>query len=241
MPFPTVDNDMLNIGVSNGQIPVIGAGNKLPDSIINGGVGANQFIKLDGSARLPAVDASLLTNLPAPSGGVGSLNLLDTQIVSAPVGQVDFTSGIDATFAAYLIKVINATPSASSSLRLAISTDGGISYRSDANYQWSNAELRAGVSPTWNLQGNTTSGSLDLSQRTLANGEYVCNDIILYQPSFAANKKLLTWQGATIDSGYNRVMGGGHYNGSNNAINALRFFFSGGNIASGTFKLYGIN
>ena len=64
MPFPTVDNDMLNIGVSNGQIPIIGAGNKLPDSIINGGVGANQFIKLDGSARLPAVDGACLLIYP---------------------------------------------------------------------------------------------------------------------------------------------------------------------------------
>ena len=103
MPFPTVDNDMLNTGVSNGQIPVIGAGNKLPDSIINGGVGANQFIKLDGSARLPAVDASLLTNLPAPSGGAGGMNLLDEQIITSPVGQIDFTTGIDGSYDLYKI------------------------------------------------------------------------------------------------------------------------------------------
>lgn len=38
------------------------------------GTGANQIPRLDGTGRLPAVDGSLLTNLPAGSGAVDSVN-----------------------------------------------------------------------------------------------------------------------------------------------------------------------
>lgn len=239
MPFPTVDNDMLNIGAVAGDIPVVGAGNKLPNSLIDAGVGANQFLQLDGSARLPPIDGSLLTNLPNSIGGLGALHLIETQIASNSVN-LDFTTGIGPTYEAHLIRVINAEPTASGSLRLQVSTDGGASYRGDANYHWSNAELRGGNSPSWNLQGNTGSGSLDVSVRTLATGEIVSVDILLYRPFFTGNKKAFLWEGASIDSGYNRIIGGGNYNGTTSPINALRFFFSSGDIASGIFKFYGV-
>ena len=58
MPFPTIDNDLLNIGILQGQIPVIGAGNKFPGSIINSGAGANQLVQLDNTGKLPALDAT---------------------------------------------------------------------------------------------------------------------------------------------------------------------------------------
>lgn len=208
---------------------------RVNNNILNSGNAAGQLVKLDSLGRLPALDASLLMNLPIPGGGV----LLDTRVVNN-LAQVDFSNGINAVYDAYLCRVIYATPVLSGSLRLAVSTDGGASYKSDASYHWSTAELRAGISPSWSPVGNTTSSSLDVSHRSLGNGEYVSNDIILYKPSFASGKKLFTWQGATIDSGYNRIIGGGNYSGSNDAINALRFFFSSGNIASGIFKLYGI-
>ncbi|MDA0782429.1 MAG: hypothetical protein O2942_09230 [Proteobacteria bacterium] len=240
MPFPRIDNDMLNIGAIAGDIPVIGAGNKLPNFLIDAGVGANKFLQLDGSARLPAIDASLLTNLPGSIGGSGSLHLIETQIANNSVN-VDFTTGIGPTYEAHLIRVINAEPLASGSLRLQVSTSGGASYRGDGNYHWSNAELRGGNSPSWNMQGNLSSASLDVSVRTLATGEVVSVDILLYRPFFTGNKKVFLWEGASIDSGYNRIIGGGHYNGTTSPINALRFFFSSGDIASGTFKLYGIS
>ncbi len=212
---------------------------RVNNNILNSGNAAGQLVKLDSLGRLPALDASLLINLPNPGGGVSALHLLDTQVANN-IAQVDFSNGINATYEAYLCRVIYATPVASGSLRLAVSTDGGTSYKGDSSYRWSTAELRAGTSPAWSLVGNTTSSSLDISQRSLANGEYVSNDIILYKPSFTLSKKSFAWQGATIDSGYNRIVGGGDYSGSNDAINALRFFFSSGDIASGTFKLYGI-
>jgi len=239
MPFPTIDNDMLNTGILNGEIPIIGAGDKLPNSLFDAGVGANQFVQLDGTGKLPAIDGSLLTNLPTPGGGLGSLHLLDTQIASSSA-QVDFTSGIGPTYEAHLIRIINAEPTASGSLRMQVSTDAGASYRGDGNYHWSNAELRGGNSPSWNLQGNTVSSSFDVSIRTLATGEIVSVDILLYRPFLTGNKKAFLWEGASIDSGYNRISGGGHYNGTTSPINALRFFFSSGDIASGIFKFYGI-
>lgn len=42
-----------------------------PVLTLNSGTGANQIVKLDGTARLPAVNGSQLTNLPSPSSIVG--------------------------------------------------------------------------------------------------------------------------------------------------------------------------
>lgn len=207
---------------------------KVNNNLLNTGNAAGQLVKLDALGKLPALDASQLINIP----GGNALSLLDTRIANN-VAQVDFTSGIDATYDAYLCRVINASPSSSGSLRLRVSSDGGVNYKPDT-YYWCNDELRADPAPAWSLTGSTTSGSLDISKRSFGSGEYICNDIILYKPSLTTIKKLFTWQGASLDSGYNKFSGGGAYVGSNEAINALRIFFSGGNIASGIFKLYGL-
>lgn len=44
------------------------AGGKITTSVIDAGTGANQIVQLDSSSRLPAVNGSLLTNLPAQVG-----------------------------------------------------------------------------------------------------------------------------------------------------------------------------
>lgn len=207
---------------------------KVNNNLLNAGNAAGQLVKLDALGKLPALDASQLINIP----GGNALSLLDTRIANN-VAQVDFTNGIDATYDAYLCRIIYANPSGSGSLRLRVSSDGGINYKSDT-YHWSNDELRADAAPAWSLTGSTTSSSLDISKRTLGSSEYICNDIVLYKPSLTTTKKLFTWRGATLDSGYNKFTGGGTYAGSNDAINALRIFFSSGNIASGIFKLYGL-
>jgi len=54
---------LVNTGVGTGDVPLnsdLGSA-----SLLTAGTGANNAVQLDGSAKLPAVDGSLLTNLPA--------------------------------------------------------------------------------------------------------------------------------------------------------------------------------
>jgi hypothetical protein len=62
-----VTNVNLASGIDAGKITT----GSLPTARLNVGTGANQVVQLDGSSKLPAVDGSLLTNLPA-SGATGS-------------------------------------------------------------------------------------------------------------------------------------------------------------------------
>lgn len=238
MPFPTVNNDMLKTGVLEGEIPIVGAGDKLPNSIINAGTGANQFVQLDGSAKLPALNGSLLTNLPAPGGGVGSMKLIQSQSASNSA-QIDF-SGLDSTYKAYVFEFINTVHSINAAVRMVISQDAGVSFKT-TGYEVVNAELRAGASPVWGLTGDATSGNLVLTRGSVGVAEPASGRVVLIDPSQASTKKAFWWDTATIDSAYNRQVGGGYYKGSNGAIDVVRFFPSQGNFVSGIFKLYGIN
>jgi hypothetical protein len=59
------------------------------DTVASSGIGtsANQMVRLDGSAKLPAVDASQLTNLPVPISGTGDF-ILHENLIAGAVAQL---------------------------------------------------------------------------------------------------------------------------------------------------------
>jgi hypothetical protein len=244
MPFPTVDNDMLNTGLSNGQIPVIGAGNKLPDSIINGGVGANQFIKLDGSARLPAVDASLLTNLPASSGGAGGMNLLDEQIIVSPVGQIDFI-GLDGSYDFYKIIATDIRGSASFTPLVRFYLGGVLITSND--YHTPRTKVSNTDTNNTYYSNNDSNGSESAISPTTFNslsGSPFNNMVIEIPCPTAANAHKMTRNHCYMvsDSGTITLVETATVckaNASN--LTGIRFYPHTGNLTRGTFKLYGIN
>jgi hypothetical protein len=67
-------------------------------------------------------------------------------------------------------------------------------------------------------------------------------EIRFFDPSSSAHVKNFSWgtHGQRSATGPIYGMGAGRHIGTNNAINALRFFFSSGNVASGVFSLYGV-
>jgi len=59
----------------------VATGTTTPELTLNSGTGADQIVKLDGTAKLPAVDGSQLTNLPSPGGDVvGPASAVDENI-----------------------------------------------------------------------------------------------------------------------------------------------------------------
>lgn len=107
-----------------------------PVLTLNSGTGADQIVKLDGSAKLPAVDGSALTNLDPThlsaavavnKGGTGATtaaaglnNLLPTQATNA--GKVLQTDGTNASWAAASVGTVTSVTSANSYLTVATTT-----------------------------------------------------------------------------------------------------------------------
>jgi len=58
----------------------VATGTTTPELTLNSGTGADQIVKLDGTAKLPAVDGSQLTNLPSQGDVVGPSSAVDENI-----------------------------------------------------------------------------------------------------------------------------------------------------------------
>lgn len=66
IPGETTLGTVTNVSSANADIGVA-TGTTTPVLTLNSGTSASQIVKLDGSAKLPAVDGSQLTNLPVPA------------------------------------------------------------------------------------------------------------------------------------------------------------------------------
>src|SRR3989338_3629545 len=94
MTFPKIENAMLNIGSSTGQL-----------------------VQFANSNKLPPLDGSQLTNVPANLATNGMV-LLATQTVTSAVAQVDFTTGIDSSYKEYIVRGTDISMSASDYLAM---------------------------------------------------------------------------------------------------------------------------
>jgi len=270
MPFPKIDSDLLDTGTVdgkipligagdklanalidtgsvNGKIPLVGAGDKLPTSLLDVGNGANQLVQLDGSAKLPAIDASLLTNLPAPSGGVGAWKLIET-VVANGVAQADFTTGIDGTYKEYVIRGNNITLSTSSNLVFRVRVAGV--FRTGAEYTY-------GGDGTSNQQGILSFANANGAYYLIIPSGVMPNDgngntsfdLSITNPAGTTATKALRSNAGGSNASYNggfSCQSGGRWFGAStsapldySALDGFRLMGSTGSI-SGTFKLYGL-
>ena len=174
-------------------------------------------------------------------GGGGALVLLEQHTASASA-TLDFTTCISATYDDYLIEFVNVIPATNSVvLYLRMSTDGGSSYDSGANYSY--------VDWRWVPTGSAAGGGSGQSAIQLVNPTDPLSNstswglngsLKLYNPGGSAFKRTVA------EFGYYQAAGNpegistrGAYE-SATAVNAFRFLMSSGNIASGTIRVYGI-
>jgi hypothetical protein len=173
------------------------------------------------------------------------LVLLSTQTVASPVAAVDFTSGIDGTYDEYEFRLYNIIPETDAvALYMRTSTDGGSTFDSTASdYDWgiirqnvSSATINGDFGSSADvieLTGNTSTGS--------DTGEVgVSGYVRLFNPS-AAQQCVIDYRILNITNNpfLNQNIGAAKRNAAAN-VDAVRFFFSSGNIESGTIRLYGI-
>jgi hypothetical protein len=123
-------------------------------------------------------------------------------------------------------------------LQVQVSVDAG------ANWKTSSYLCVAGLFAAGGT-GQTTSTSA-----VLLNGTGISNatagwsgSVTIHDPSNSSTVKHIHYNGIanrTSTAGIDIQMGGGYWNGGNDAMNAVRFLCSSGNIASGSIALYGL-
>lgn len=185
----------------------------------------------------------------SPANG---LVLLEEHVAAASA-TLDFTTrnkngGSGASFQSdfdqYVIEMINMLPATDNvDLLLRVSTNGGVSYDSGANYDYANFINNTGLFSTPNVAAAaaTSAKLIPTQDNTLANGGANLS-LKVFNPLSATQHKhmigsLCWWN--NDNQFYNGTTGIRYI--SVTALNAFRLLYSSGNIASGTVRLYGIS
>ncbi|WP_152051836.1 hypothetical protein [Tautonia marina] len=201
-------NRLIGVGSTGGKGAVIPSGDFTFSGLnmgLNTGTSANQIVKLDWSARLPAVDGSQLLGISGmPSAVTGTLSGGST------VFTVDFT-----TYSAYRLDIVEMVSSPNGAFTIDLSSDGGSTYVSATRNNRDN-----GSAANTTSDGNSGAGS------SRYNGSFVIS-----QPSASGETCLIgsgAVSGSTDTAAHVR-------HGSSAAINRVRITgssitFTGGNV-----------
>lgn len=174
----------------------------------------------------------------------GGMPIVATANITSSVATVDIIN-LDDSFDEYIFRLINLVPvNDAVSLQMRVSTDNGSSFKTGASdYKHASRGKQS--------NGNNLDASSDAATSIFltddsqfvgsASGEGVDGNVRLYNPANAAQFPRI-FRDTVWSSDNDRlsfVAGGGQYNTAE-AINAVRFFFSAGNIESGKIVVYGV-
>ncbi|MEV5033690.1 hypothetical protein MRBLMC3_002927 [Sphingobium sp. LMC3-1-1.1] len=197
------------------------------------------------SALSPGTSGQVLTTggvgaNPSWAAASGGLVLLEQHAASSSAS-LDFTASISGTYDEYLIELVNLVPANNAvTLYMRLSTDGGASYDSGANYgytRWITNRFGSGSDGT-----DSGSNEIRINNNAVDNtATYgISGSARFFSPSSTSLHKIVSGSitlinAANIESG----LFSGRYL-STTAVNAFRFLFSSGNISSGTIRVYGV-
>ena len=190
---------------------------------------------------------SAITALPSAVSG-GAMTLLETQTASSS-STIQFTSGIDSTYKEYQIHFTDIHPSGDGAAFTVNFRDGSTAYDATKTTTYFFAQHWEDDSTT---QLTYRTGD-ELAQSTSFQGIYnnglgadndqsVCGILKLYDPSNTTFVKhfLCEAQGSLNDDVSLIVYMAGYCNTAS-AIDGVQFKMASGDIATGTFKLYGVS
>lgn len=208
------------------QYAVVCGGNTSSTQQHVSGLGtAAQVLTSNGAGALPTWQSAAAS---------GAMTLISTATASSSA-TITFT-GLSSTYAVYVVYFYNVQPVTDNvHMRMRTSSDNGSTYDSGASdYQWSRQRGSA-------TDASAADDNIDMSQ-TFGNASNEINSgfINIYDPAGAHYTEI------TFDMSYmnnitvlSYIFGSG-VRQSTSGVNAIQFYMSSGNIASGTFKLYGI-
>lgn len=237
-------NDCVSWLVQTGSQPLVfnDSGFPCPAATVNGGGVTGQVAYYSAPTAISPSGALTISGIGSPG-----MILLEEHTASASA-EVDFTTCITATYTEYQIFVDNAIPTTNAdSILMQFSTNGGSTYDTGANYNWSmhwtgsaaSSDNSLFVNPDnqINLNGTTVTVS-----NLAANGG-VQSRITLFNPGSATADKGVLYNTRAAFSGstnWYQITAQGTY-AITTAVNAFRFKPTGSNtIASGSFRCYGM-
>ena len=167
-------------------------------------------------------------------------SLIKIDEVTASSSATVALSGIDSTYDVY-VAVVNSAVPATDGVFLALRVTESSSAIDSANYDIAGKLLRADTSFSNNASENQTSLFLQGNLTGTDTGEQVNVLNYIFRASDANEYTFFTTESNFLDNAnnLNGLQGSGLYTVAS-AIDGLQYFFSSGNIASGTFTLYGI-
>lgn len=207
---------------------------RLPPNLIKSGAATDGHVLTADGAGGAAFEA--------PAGGGGGLVLLGAQM-ALNSASLDFT-GIDGTYTREIFIFDKLKPSSSGQpLAIRLSRDNGSSWDAGGgDYAYSNQSYRSSGTNTSNAStastsiiiagnvggstGQHASGSLHLDNPDEATFSYI-HGLLAYSETGGAASGLCI-----------NAFAGSHIQSA--AVNGVRFFFTSGNIQSGTIRRYGI-
>lgn len=244
----TDDLDTIS-GGQNGQIIILKAANAARNVVIKHNTGniynPNAFdITLDLTTDLVVLryDSTALKWIVISVSAFGSSPsvLISSQTASSSAS-IAFTN-LSSQFSKYIVEFQYIVPASNSYFSARLSTDNGSTFISanylNGNVFGSNADVPSGGAvPTDRI-------NLSVSNVNMINTSTkgYCGRLEIFNPSNTANHKICRTSGnyTNASGSITYVENSLIYTGATTAVNAIQFFFSSGNIASGTFKLYGV-
>lgn len=195
------------------------------------GTSANNLVQLDGSARLPAVDGSQLTNLPSSAG----VDLLTETVVSTGVASVEFTGLDTSTYQTFVLEVTAASHADGSnqSFLVQLSPDSGSTWRTTA-YSGNASRFTGSFSTITN-----TTGAIQ-NQTAIGAGDEIYFVVSLLGMSSASELTAIQGQSSHYrGTAWEAAVTSGSYTTAE-AHDSVRVITTSGNIDAGIFRIYGL-
>jgi len=200
------------------------AGAASPEALLTG-IAAGNLVKLDGSARLPAVDGSQLTNV---ASGWSLLATLTASAVATLSDPSRFTSAYDL----YALVFEEFVPVSDDQFRMRVTTDNGATYKSNSyTEQYAQGNFIS-------LSANGNSG---VSVNSVSNAAGMSGMVYGYKLSQASRKKIFggythSHSGAIFASS----LVGGFWTGGTDAVTGFQVYTATAVNFSGKIRVYGI-
>ncbi len=208
------------------------------DAKLASGVGtsAGNLVKLDGSAKLPAVDGSQLTNLPGGSYvRLGKVSVTNQATLDITAG---FTSAYE-TIKIFL-RGVRSPAGVGTGLNMRFSANNGSSYVSNANYHFVRRTVDYGTTPTVTETGFPNPTTIELFVGVQNSATNVVDlEITLHDVRSTSRHKSFTFVGSLNGQNGKSISGAGSYSIAANIIDAVRFYLHTGNI-TGEAEYYGL-